>query len=155
MLVLNAGAMQRSTAEEMPLSAARSLMELNFCAVIEHARAALPALRLSRGQIAVTSSFAGKIGTPVLAVYSATKHALQGYFGALRGEVPEVDITMLCPEPVASEIAQAAGVQEDNRSCLLLTDGGDVSRGSCCIPRPSFVCDKKYYQGGTRPAGAA
>jgi len=117
MLVLNAGATQRSTAEEMPLSAARSLMELNFYAVIEHARAALPALRHSRGQIAVMSSFTGKIGAPVSSVYSASKHALQGYFGALRGEVPEIDITMLCPGPVASEIAKAAGVQEDNRLC--------------------------------------
>jgi len=113
-LVLNAGASQRSLAENTTLSRARSLMELNFFAVVEHALAALPELRRTRGQIAVTSSFTGKIGTPVSSVYSATKHGLQGYFSALSGEVPEVDITMVCPGPVASEIAQAAGVSEDN-----------------------------------------
>ena len=66
------------------------MFELNFFAVVEHTRAALPALKASRGQIVATSSFTGKIGTPVSSTYSATRHALQGYFGALRGEVPEV-----------------------------------------------------------------
>ena len=113
-LVLNAGGTKRGLAEEMALSDTRRLLELNFFAVVEHARAALPALRASRGQLVITSSFTGKLGSPISAAYSATKHALQGYFGAMRGEVKDVDITLLCPGPVASEIAEAAGVKESN-----------------------------------------
>jgi short-subunit dehydrogenase len=113
-LVLNAGATQRSLAQDMPLAKARSLMELNFWAIVEHARAALPALRETHGQIVITSSFTGKVGTPVSSAYSATKHALQGYFGALRAEEADVDFCIVCPGPVASEIAEAAGVKEDN-----------------------------------------
>lgn len=113
-LVLNAGGTKRGLAEQMALSDTRRLLELNFFAVVEHARAALPALRASRGQLVITSSFTGKLGSPISAAYSATKHALQGYFGAMRGEVKDVDITLLCPGPVASEIAEAAGVKESN-----------------------------------------
>ncbi len=111
-LVLNAGATQRALAIDTPLSKVRSLFELNFFGAVEHARAALPALASSGGQIVVTSSFTGKLGTPVSTAYSATKHALQGYFGGMRAEVPaDVAITIVCPGPVQSEIAQAAGVQ--------------------------------------------
>ena len=60
-LVLNAGATQRSLAEDTSLSATRKLMELNFFGVIEHARAALSALRRSKGHIVVVSSFTGTI----------------------------------------------------------------------------------------------
>jgi len=111
-LVLNAGATQRSLAVDMPLDKVRGLFELNFFAAVEHARAALP--RLSRdGQLVVTSSFTGKIGTPVSTAYSATKHALQGFFSGLRAELPPGQgVTIVCPGPVRSEIAEAAGFQE-------------------------------------------
>ena len=111
-LVLNAGATQRGLAADTQLSKVRDLFELNFFAAIEHARAAVPHMSTD-GQIVVTSSFTGKIGTPVSTAYSATKHALQGYFGGLRAELPPgVAITMVCPGPVQSEIAEAAGIKE-------------------------------------------
>ena len=112
-VVLNAGATQRGLAIDTPLAKVRQLFELNFYAAIEHARAALPALEKSGGQLVVTSSFTGKLGTPVSTAYSATKHALQGYFGGMRAEVAkDVTITIVCPGPVVSEIALAAGVEE-------------------------------------------
>ena len=118
-LVLNAGATQRGLAADTPLPAVRQLMELNFFAAVEHARLALPHLTASPtgGQIVVTSSFTGKIGTPVSTAYSATKHALHGFFGGMRAEVPaSMRITMVCPGPVQSEIALAAGVKEGNEN---------------------------------------
>ena len=111
-LVLNAGATQRSLAADLPLSKVRDLFELNFFAVVEHAKAAIPFLAKD-AQLVVTSSFTGKIGTPVSTAYSATKHALQGFFGGLRAELPDgVGVTILCPGPVRSEIANVAGVKE-------------------------------------------
>jgi corticosteroid 11-beta-dehydrogenase isozyme 1 len=49
--------------------------------------AALPFLQNSRGQIVVVSSFAGWVGVPFTATYSSTKHALRGFFNALRTEL--------------------------------------------------------------------
>lgn len=38
------------------------------------------------------SSAAGKVPAPGQAIYSASKHALNGYFASLRSEVPEIHI---------------------------------------------------------------
>jgi short-subunit dehydrogenase len=51
------------------------------------ATAAIDALRATHGQIIVVSSLAGWIGPPKCAVYSATKHALHGFFDSLRVEL--------------------------------------------------------------------
>ena len=48
------------------------------------ASAAIESLQASRGQIVVVSSLAGHVGTPLTAAYSASKHALHGFFNALR-----------------------------------------------------------------------
>ena len=48
--------------------------------------------RPSAGQIVVVSSLAGHVGTPKTAVYSATKHALHGFFDALRIELRMLQI---------------------------------------------------------------
>lgn len=82
-------------------------MELNFFGNISIAKAFLPAMLKRRdGHIVVTSSVAGKVGAPCSSSYSATKHAVQGYYNALRNEVAYrgVDITLVCPGPVESDI---------------------------------------------------
>jgi short-subunit dehydrogenase len=38
------------------------------------------------------SSAAGKVPAPGQAIYSASKHALNGYFASLRSEVPKIHI---------------------------------------------------------------
>lgn len=113
-LVLNAGATQRGLAIDTPLSKVRELFELNTFGAFEHARCALPFLSKAGGSLVVTSSFTGKIGTPVSSAYSASKHALHGYFNGIRAEVPEVAISLVCFGPVASEIARVAGFKEDD-----------------------------------------
>ena len=56
------------------------------------------------------SSVAGKMGAPVSASYSASKHALQGFFDTLRMEVSDrnIQVTTICPGPVQSEGAENA-----------------------------------------------
>ena len=44
------------------------------------------------GHIVVVSSLAGHVGVPNTAVYSATKHALHGFFNALRVEMEMMQI---------------------------------------------------------------
>jgi dehydrogenase/reductase SDR family protein 7 len=61
----------------------------------------------------VVSSVAAKIPSPGQTVYSASKHALNGYFNSLRSEVLQrgVRVTLACPGPIdtpraASEAAE-------------------------------------------------
>jgi len=77
------------------------MFEVNTFSYIWLATAALDVLQRSSGQIVVVSSLAGLVGVPNTAVYSATKHALHGFFNSLRAElhlqrILNVGIT-ICP----------------------------------------------------------
>lgn len=54
-----------------------------------------------------TSSVAGKVGSPISATYSGTKHALHGFFDSLFFETANrgIRVTNVCPGPVQSEIS--------------------------------------------------
>ncbi|NWV06605.1 DHI1L protein, partial [Ptilonorhynchus violaceus] len=63
------------------------LMQVNFLSYVALATAALPTLEKNRGSLVVVSSLAGKISIPFTTSYSATKFALDGFFGSLRHEL--------------------------------------------------------------------
>ncbi|XP_071788179.1 hydroxysteroid 11-beta-dehydrogenase 1-like protein isoform X2 [Asterias amurensis] len=65
----------------------KQTMDINFHAYVSLATQSLPMLSESHGSIAVLSSFAGKVGVPFVACYSASKFALHGFFDALRQEL--------------------------------------------------------------------
>lgn len=62
----------------------------------------------------VTSSVAGKLCTPISSTYSATKHALQGFFHSLRTEVGSrnIQISIACPGPIKTDITYQAYVAQ-------------------------------------------
>ncbi|XP_008058183.1 corticosteroid 11-beta-dehydrogenase isozyme 1 [Carlito syrichta] len=64
----------------------RKSMEVNFLSYVVLSVAALPMLKQSNGSIVVVSSLAGKIAHPLLAPYSASKFALDGFFSSIRKE---------------------------------------------------------------------
>jgi short-subunit dehydrogenase len=68
------------------------MFEVNTFSYIWLATAALDMLKYSSGQIVVVSSLAGLVGTPNTAVYSATKHALHGFFNSFRAELSLMNI---------------------------------------------------------------
>ncbi|KAJ1256691.1 hypothetical protein BS78_K332800 [Paspalum vaginatum] len=61
------------------------------------------------GHFVVMSSAAGKVPTPGQAIYSASKHALNGYFASLRSELctKGIKVTVVCPGPI--ETPQSSG----------------------------------------------
>jgi short-subunit dehydrogenase len=63
------------------------MFAVNTWSYIWLATYAMDALKASSGRIGVVSSLAAHVGTPKSAVYSATKHALHGFFNALRLEL--------------------------------------------------------------------
>uniref|UniRef100_A0A8D2KL12 11-beta-hydroxysteroid dehydrogenase 1 n=1 Tax=Urocitellus parryii TaxID=9999 RepID=A0A8D2KL12_UROPR len=77
----------------------RKTMEVNFLSYVVLSVAALPMLKQSNGSIVVISSLAGKIAHPLIAPYSASKFALDGFFSSLRKEylVTKVNVSItLC-----------------------------------------------------------
>ena len=81
-------------------------MRLNVLGPMSITKQVLPhMLQRRQGHIVVTSSVAGKLGAPCSSTYSATKHAVQGFFNSLRMEVCDrnVQVTMVCPGPVLTD----------------------------------------------------
>ena len=82
-----AGISQRSFVNKTPLEIDRKIFEINFFGALALTKAVLPVMiKNGGGQLAVTSSLVGKFGFPYRSSYSATKHALHGYFESLRAE---------------------------------------------------------------------
>ena len=62
-------------------------------------QAVLPALRSARGRIAVVGSVSGRVSTPLLGAYAASKFALEGLIDALRVELRPWGIRVALIEP--------------------------------------------------------
>lgn len=107
-LVNNGGISQRSLAVDTSIEVDRRLMEVNYFGTVALTKAVLPSmLRRGAGRIAVVTSLVGHISTPMRSAYAASKHALHGFFEALRAEVYEVGvrITMVCPGYVRTQVS--------------------------------------------------
>ncbi|XP_006888008.1 PREDICTED: corticosteroid 11-beta-dehydrogenase isozyme 1 [Elephantulus edwardii] len=72
----------------------RRSMEVNFLSYVVMTVAAMPMLKQSNGSLVVVSSTAGKIATPLLASYSASKFALDGFFSSIRTEYSLTNINV-------------------------------------------------------------
>jgi short-subunit dehydrogenase len=99
-LVHCAGLSQRGTAIETQLSVDRQIMELNYFGPVALTKQVLPSmLQRKTGHIVVISSLLGKFGAPERSAYCASKHALHGFFDALRAETHHegITVTMICP----------------------------------------------------------
>lgn len=131
----------------------RSVMEINFMGTFHCIQQALPAMRKQgAGHFVCLSSVAGKLGSPFLSVYCASKWAVRGFTSAVRMELEgsgigittvypawvdtpmvhqETDLAlsrqiqiMLTPQQVAEAILQA--VRDDQRD-LTLVPNPDIS----------------------------
>ncbi len=99
-LVNNGGIGQFSPALETSIEVDEKLIRVNYLAQVALTKAVLPyMLKQHGGQMVVVSSLAGKIGTPGRTAYSASKHALHGFFDSLRTEVwrEGIKVTLVCP----------------------------------------------------------
>jgi dehydrogenase/reductase SDR family protein 7B len=99
-LIHCAGISQRGTATETELNVDRHLIELNYLGPVALTKQALPSMLVrGHGQIVVISSLLGKFAMPRRSAYSASKHALHGFFDALRAEVESqgISVTIVCP----------------------------------------------------------
>jgi NAD(P)-dependent dehydrogenase (short-subunit alcohol dehydrogenase family) len=99
-LVNNAGVGLGGAAEESSIEQARALFETNVFGSIRMTRAVLPHMReQGSGRIINVSSVLGFLPAPFMALYAATKHAIEGYSESLDHEVREHGVRVLLVEP--------------------------------------------------------
>ncbi len=109
LLINNAGVSQRSLCQDTDLSVYQRLMDVDVMGQIALTKAVLPhMLERRRGHIAVTSSVAGKVGVRLRTGYCAAKHAVMGFFDALRAEVEDegIQVSTIVPGFVATPVAE-------------------------------------------------
>jgi short-subunit dehydrogenase len=116
-LVNVAGAAKLGAVTELSDEDVRGLIAINVLAVIELTRGVLPAmLARGSGHVVNVGSVLGYVAGPPVAVYSATKSAVQGFTDGLRREVlgRGVDVTLVTPGAVqgTAVLDRAGGVAE-------------------------------------------
>jgi dehydrogenase/reductase SDR family protein 7B len=124
-LVNNAGFSQRSEAIQTEASVERKILEVNYFAPVALTKAILPHfMSRKKGHVVVVSSIAGKFGFALRSSYAAAKHALHGYFEALRLELRTVPIhvTIICPGRVKTSISLHA-VKGDGSEHQIMDEG--------------------------------
>ncbi len=111
LLINNAGVSQRSLCKNTSFDVYRQMMDINVLGQIALTQAVLPSmLERGSGHLAVTSSVAGKVGAPLRTGYCAAKHAVMGFFDALRTEVAGegLQVTTITPGFIQTDVARNA-----------------------------------------------
>jgi len=132
-LINNGGISQRSPIIETTIDVDRKLMEIDYLGTIALSKALLPHfIAQQQGHYVIVSSLMGKFSSPLRSAYCGAKHALHGFFDALRLEhdTDNVKVTMICPGFVNTNVARNAltadgskqGYQDD-----MTENGLDVS----------------------------
>jgi NAD(P)-dependent dehydrogenase (short-subunit alcohol dehydrogenase family) len=125
-LVNNAGIAVAGPIEYVPVEGWRRQFETNVVGQVAVTQAFLPMIRRARGRIVFMGSIGGRMATPFLAPYCASKFALEAIVDSLRVELLPwgVHVAILEPGSIATPIwsksdsAAAASLEGDDASSL-------------------------------------
>ncbi|HEX7298028.1 MAG TPA: SDR family NAD(P)-dependent oxidoreductase [Solirubrobacteraceae bacterium] len=110
--VNGAGVIAYGRFEEVPSEVFRAVMETNFFGHVHGARAVLPRFRQQRSGVLVNlSSVWGRVTTPDVSAYVASKFAVRAFSACLRHEVrglPDVHVATVLPQAVDTPIFDRA-----------------------------------------------
>lgn len=118
LLVNNAGfSVAPAGAEESSIEQARAIFDTNFFGIIRMTRAVVPHMRhQGSGRIINIGSVLGFLPAPYMALYAATKHAIEGYSESLDHELRTRGIRVSVIEPAYTKTQFDANlVQPDSK----------------------------------------
>jgi len=99
-LVNNAGVGTAGAGEESSISQTKEVFDINVFGLIRMTNAVLPHMRTQGGgRVVNVSSVLGLIPAPFMAIYAATKHAIEGYSESVDHELREHGVRVLLVEP--------------------------------------------------------
>lgn len=111
--VNNAGYTQRELGANTDFAVDVHMLNVNYLSGVCLTKALLPSMTArGGGRLINISSVAGKAGIPVRTAYCGAKHAMQGFFDALRAEEfargSGIGVTNICPGSVRTNVARNA-----------------------------------------------
>ncbi|MCL4119790.1 UNVERIFIED_CONTAM: hypothetical protein GTU68_059987 [Idotea baltica] len=110
-LVNNAGISQRSLVKNTVIDVDKRMMQINYIGTVALTKALLPHfIQQQQGRFVVVTSLVGVFASPYRSSYAASKHALHGFFDALRAEHynDNIKVTIVCPGFVQTNISKNA-----------------------------------------------
>ena len=132
LLVNNAGVGLVGGAEESSLEQAKSHFDVNLFGMIRTTKAVLPAMRRQRaGRIVDVSSVLGLIPAPYLALYSASKHALEGYSESLDHEIGGTEVRVVLVEPAYTRTSFEGNLSRETSGSTTISPHERTQRRSC------------------------
>lgn len=135
LLVNNAGVSQRSLCKDTDMAVYQKLMDVDVMGQIALTKAVLPhMLEQGSGHLAVTASVAGKVGVPQRTGYCAAKHAVMGFFDALRAEVEDegLKVSTVVPGFIRTDISRNALAGDGSAFGVVDEDiAGGMDVGEC------------------------
>ena len=149
-VVNNAGIMPVTPFEDESPDSVRRQIDINIGGVITGTQLAIKRLRpRGSGYIVNIASQAGKSGVPGIATYSGTKHAVVGISEAVRAELRETGVEVLCvmPTVVNTELTSGVGQKwvkpvEASDVANEIVDAMEVPRFDVFVPRANGVLYK-------------
>lgn len=134
LFVLNAGISQRAKTLETSFDVDRKIMQVDYFGAVYLIKKFGDELKTSKQtSIAVTTSLAGLFGFPLRSAYCAAKSALIGFFETLGLEYPNIDVTLLIPGRINTEISRKAIIGDGNQYGKMdkgQADGMDVDKAA-------------------------
>jgi NAD(P)-dependent dehydrogenase (short-subunit alcohol dehydrogenase family) len=100
-LVNNAGIVVAAPVETVDLDSLRRQLEVNVTGQVAVTQAFIPELRAAKGRIVLMASIGGRMSTPYLSPYHASKFALEGIGDTLRMEMSQFGVGVSIIEPGA------------------------------------------------------
>lgn len=110
-LINNGGISQRSLVIDTHIEVYKKLVDIDYLGTVALTKALLPHfVDRQTGQFVTVSSVMGKFSSPLRSGYCGAKHALHGFFDALRLEHDKdnIKVTMICPGFVNTDVARNA-----------------------------------------------
>jgi NAD(P)-dependent dehydrogenase (short-subunit alcohol dehydrogenase family) len=104
--IANAGVVVLGALESMTTDDCRKIFDVNVLGVLNTVQTTLPALRQSRGRVAIVSSASGYVAYGGAAAYTMSKFAVRGMVRQLAHEATAdgVGVTHIVPGPVRTNI---------------------------------------------------
>lgn len=135
-VVNNAGIMPVTPLVEEAEDSVRRQVEINLLGVITGTQLAISRLRpRGGGYIVNIASQAGKAGIPGIATYSATKHAVVGLSEAVRAELRDTGVEVLCVMPTVVNTELTSGVGQKWVKPVEVEDVADQIVEAMEVPR--------------------
>ncbi|MBX9921578.1 MAG: SDR family NAD(P)-dependent oxidoreductase [Mycolicibacterium frederiksbergense] len=120
-VVNNAGVVMAGPMETLTSEQWRRQLDVNVVGQLAVTRAVLPRLRASQGRVLFISSVNGRLSTPLIGAYAASKFALEAAADALRMELSpwRIPVVLIEPAQTDTDMWRTAGTMVDDVEAAL------------------------------------